>query len=144
MTDGATRFISYAEDMKRSYLIGGLIVGVAVMGGYWVAGQRLWSPPVFQASVPIEDKTLAEHCAAVATERVERLTDGIWLASGFDLANTVLIETAAGHVVVDVGLSPVTSERAKKALLAKTPGSVHTVIYTHSPHRPCRRCSSLG
>jgi len=61
------------------------------------------------------------------------VTDDIYVAIGFDLANTILIKTSAGHVVVDVAMNP---DRASKmrAALEEVAGKdyIHTIIYTHS------------
>lgn len=71
-------------------------------------------------------------CENFATPRIETVAPGVHVAIGYDLANTVLIETNAGHVVVDAGLSPAAAKVTKAALLAKAPGKVRTLIYTHS------------
>ena len=67
---------------------------------------------------------LAGHAGAnyIGEARVESLGDGIWLAIGYDLANTVLIETEAGNVVVDPSMSPARAREVKAALMEKAPG----------------------
>ncbi|MHB8908095.1 MAG: alkyl sulfatase dimerization domain-containing protein [Syntrophales bacterium] len=98
-------------------------------------GVLLWAgcagPGSRAAAVP---EPVAVHCReAIGTPRVERISEHVWLAIGYDLASTVLIRTQEGHVIVDPGMSPVRAERAKKALLKETPAApVRAIIYTHS------------
>lgn len=62
-----------------------------------------------------------------------QVTDGVWVAIGYDLANSILVETSEGHVVIDVAMNPVRSKTMREALEAEVgKGHVHTVIYTHS------------
>ena len=68
----------------------------------------------------------------IGEPRVEQVSERIWVALGYDLANTVLIATDEGHVVVDVGMNPSRAAPARDALLAAHPGPVRHVIYTHS------------
>ena len=83
--------------------------------------------------VPATPPTLTEHCATqVGEPRVLEVVPGVWVAIGYDLANIVLIETAEGHVIVDAGMSPTRAAEARAALLAKAPGAVAHLVYTHS------------
>lgn len=78
-------------------------------------------------------ETIDAHCrSTIGPERIETVAPNLHVARGFDLANTILIETSAGHVVVDAGMSPERSARTKRALLEKFPGNIAAVIYTHS------------
>lgn len=61
------------------------------------------------------------------------MTDTVWVAVGYDLANTILIKTSAGHVIVDVAMSPAKARVIRRALIeAAGDAPVHTIIYTHS------------
>lgn len=83
-------------------------------------------------SVPTP-QMLADHCREhVGAPRIEQVTDQIWVARGFDLANTTLIRTAAGNVIVDPGMDMERARAARKALLAASPGPVTAIIFTHS------------
>ncbi|MHB9096877.1 MAG: alkyl sulfatase dimerization domain-containing protein [Syntrophales bacterium] len=83
------------------------------------------------AAVP---EPVAVHCReAIGTPRVERISEHVWLAIGYDLASTALIRTEAGHVIIDPGMSPVRAERVREALLKEVPAApVRAIIYTHS------------
>lgn len=78
--------------------------------------------------------TLRSHCENMIGEpRIERISEHVWLAIGYDLANVVLIHTAEGNVIVDTGMSPSRAAVIKKALMAEAPqGNVKAIIFTHS------------
>jgi alkyl sulfatase BDS1-like metallo-beta-lactamase superfamily hydrolase len=62
---------------------------------------------------------------------VIRVTDGIWVAVGFDLGNAILIEGPDGLVVVDTG-SGVTAAKAIRAEFDKLSlKPVRAIVYTH-------------
>ena len=87
-------------------------------------------PPASEALPPPD---LEAHCReAIGEPRVEQVNDRIWVAIGFDLANTVVVETAEGRVVVDVGMSPARAAAAKAALDEVSEGPVVALVYTHS------------
>jgi alkyl sulfatase BDS1-like metallo-beta-lactamase superfamily hydrolase len=77
---------------------------------------------------------LEKHCREmVGPPRVERISDHVWAAIGYDLASTVLVHTPDGNVIVDVGISPPKARAMRAALEAEAPkGPVKAVIYTHS------------
>ena len=50
---------------------------------------------------------LGAHCRdAIGQPRVEEVSPGVYLAIGYDLANTILIATEDGNIVVDTSMSP--------------------------------------
>lgn len=77
---------------------------------------------------------LEHHCKEhIGPPRVLRVTENVWVAVGFDLANTILIKTNAGHVIVDVAMSPPRAHVIRKALIeAAGDAPIHAIIYTHS------------
>ncbi|MCB9787687.1 MAG: MBL fold metallo-hydrolase [Deltaproteobacteria bacterium] len=76
---------------------------------------------------------LAQHCQdKVGGPSVTQVAPGVWVARGYDLANTILVQTAAGNVVIDVSMSPGRARLVKAALDAVAPGPVAAIIYTHS------------
>ncbi|MCP4805223.1 MAG: MBL fold metallo-hydrolase [Proteobacteria bacterium] len=85
------------------------------------------------APAPVDlDQRLAEHCAEMATPRVEEVAEGVHVALFYDLANTTVFETPDGRVVVDPGMSPSRAREARAALDEVTSGPVTHVVYTHS------------
>ncbi|MCA9541433.1 MAG: MBL fold metallo-hydrolase, partial [Myxococcales bacterium] len=78
-------------------------------------------------------RRLAEHCEAhVGPARVEEVAPDLFVAIGYDLANTILLRTADGNVIVDAGMSPARARATRAALDEVAPGPVAAVIYTHS------------
>lgn len=77
---------------------------------------------------------LEHHCKEhIGPPRIIRVTDTVWVAVGYDLANTILIKTSAGHVIVDVAMSPAKAKVIRQALIeAAGDAPIHTIIYTHS------------
>lgn len=77
---------------------------------------------------------LTEHCAQyVGPPRVERVSEHVWAAIGYDLANVLLVSTPAGNVIVDTGMSLESGRRIRQALARAAPaGPIVAVIYTHS------------
>jgi glyoxylase-like metal-dependent hydrolase (beta-lactamase superfamily II) len=77
---------------------------------------------------------LEHHCKEhIGPPRIIRVTDTVWVAVGYDLANTILIKTSAGHVIVDVAMSPAKAKVIRGALIeAAGDAPIHTIIYTHS------------
>lgn len=76
---------------------------------------------------------LSAHCREqIGPPRVIAVTDDLFVAVGFDLANTILLRTDAGNVVIDVSMSPERAELVRAALDEVAPGPVSAVIYTHS------------
>lgn len=78
-------------------------------------------------------ETLARQCREeIGPPRVEEVAPGLFVALGYDLANTILLATTAGNVVVDVSMSPARARLVREALLARAPGPTRAIIYTHS------------
>jgi alkyl sulfatase BDS1-like metallo-beta-lactamase superfamily hydrolase len=89
--------------------------------------------PVEQSRPTGTVEMLDEICRKVAGEpRIEVIDERIFVALGYDLANIVLVRTDEGNVIIDTGMSPARSLPAKEALLAKAPGDIVAVIFTHS------------
>lgn len=75
---------------------------------------------------------LDAHCEeAIGPARVEEVAPGLYVAIGYDLANTILLQTPAGNVIIDAGMSPARSEVTRAALDEVAPGPVAAIIYTH-------------
>jgi alkyl sulfatase BDS1-like metallo-beta-lactamase superfamily hydrolase len=114
-----------------------VLLGVALLL-LLAAGVVYWRATPTRSDVPLvrglaSPDVLASHCEdAIGPARVEQITGRVFLAIGFDLANTILIRTDAGNVIVDVGMSPARAAPARDALLQRAPGPIAAIIYTHS------------
>ncbi|MEZ4267480.1 MAG: MBL fold metallo-hydrolase [Myxococcota bacterium] len=84
-------------------------------------------------ALPTPGSDLIAWCsAAVGAPTIEQPAPGLYVARGYDLANTIVLQTADGNVVIDVGMSPARAEVTRAALDAVVPGPVRAIIYTHS------------
>lgn len=73
------------------------------------------------------------QCALIGEPRIERVSEHVWVAIGYDLANQVIIHTDDGNVVVDTLMSRKRALPARRDLLGAIPGGrVKAVVYTHS------------
>jgi alkyl sulfatase BDS1-like metallo-beta-lactamase superfamily hydrolase len=79
-------------------------------------------------------EVLRDHCEKIIAEpRVEQVSPHVWVALGYDLANTALIHTDEGNVIVDPSMSPARARQVRQALYDNAPrGPVLAIIYTHS------------
>ena len=89
------------------------------------------APPPLPSSPDLVHPALAAHSAEFE-KRVYRVTDGVYVAVGFALANSILIEGDDGAIIVDVTGS-IESAQAVKAEFAKvTDKPIRALIYTHN------------
>ena len=86
---------------RRAVLLGvALLLLLAAGVVYWRATPTRRDVPLVRGVA--SPAVLAAHCDdAIGPARVEQITDRVFLAIGFDLANTILIRTDAGNVIVD-------------------------------------------
>ena len=78
---------------------------------------------------------MSHHCKAyIGDPRImEIIDDRVYLAIGYDLANTILIKTSEGNVVIDVSMNPKRARQVRDDLEAQAGKDfIHTIIYTHS------------
>ena len=93
-----------------------------------------WKEVTVSRSVQTPEE-MTHHCQAyVGDARIEEIVkDRVYLAIGYDLANTILIKTSEGHIVVDVSMNPKRAKTVREELEAKAGKDfIHTIIYTHS------------
>lgn len=64
--------------------------------------------------------------------QVVEIAKKLWIIQGYDFANIIAWETAAGVVLVDTGTTMVSAKKAKTALRTVTQQPIHTIIITHS------------
>lgn len=68
----------------------------------------------------------------IGSARVEEVADRLFVAIGFDLANTIVLNTDEGNVVIDVSQSPDRAEQVRAAIEEVAPGPTRAIVYTHS------------
>ncbi len=77
-----------------------------------------------------DNKELAGHTAEFRQEIV-KVTEGVYAAVGYGLANSIMLEGEDGVVIVDVMESVEAAGPVRKAFESITPKSVKAIIYTH-------------
>ena len=86
-----------------------------------------------QSPAPLDIGTnpdLASHTAEFNQEVIE-VTDGVYVAIGFGLANCILLEGDDGVVIVDAMESEEAAVTVKEAFSKITSKPVKAIIYTH-------------
>ena len=79
-------------------------------------------------------KEILNHCGKyIGSPKIYHPSKHVWLAVGYDLANVAIVNTPAGNVVIDTGMSPLRAKKIKEALLKVLPDvPIVAIIYTHS------------
>ncbi len=112
--------------MRKKIRLAGLLL---VMGIYLFACRDQAERACFEnIRTPEELKT---HSLEFK-KRVETVTDGVHVAIGYGLANSVLLEGDDGVIVVDTLESVETASEVRQAFLKITKKSVRAVILTHN------------
>ncbi len=117
--------------MRRSVVVS-LWIGVPMMA---LALAGCEGEQVVERGVSIATPELLEkHCTeVVGPPRVEKISEHVWAAIGYDLASTALIHTPDGNVIVDTAISPAKAEEIRASLEAEAPGGpLKAIVYTHS------------
>lgn len=73
---------------------------------------------------------LAAHTTEF-TQKVVKITNGVYMAIGYGLANSILIEGDDGVIIVDTMESPVTAKLVRAEFDKITTKPVKAIIYTH-------------
>ncbi|SFF55323.1 Alkyl sulfatase BDS1, metallo-beta-lactamase superfamily [Fontimonas thermophila] len=109
-------------------VIGRVALGVGVLLSLVACKDRVAAPPAAPVATPA---ALAAHGEEFRREVIE-VVEGIWVAVGYGIANSILIEGDDGVIVVDT-METVESARAVLAEFRKrTDKPVKALIYTHS------------
>lgn len=87
-------------------------------------------PPLATVSVDA-DKQLSAHSAEFKKD-VIKVTDGVYVAVGFGLANSILLEGEDGTVVVDTMESNETAREVKAAFAEITQKPIKALVFTHN------------
>lgn len=103
--------------------------------GILSAGLALMMALAVKAPAEPESPTPREKLAAHSEEfrrEVIEVTDGVWVAVGFGLANSILIEGDDGVIIVDTMESPGSAAEVKAEFDKLTDKPVKAIIYTHN------------
>lgn len=104
----------------------------AVLIAFWVGGcaEGTREQPIGEDFIPAPKAVFEEYCLQFE-QRVEQVTDDIYVAIGYALGNSILIATEEGNIIVDTTESPEAAAEIKAAFDLLRPGPVVAVIYTH-------------
>jgi alkyl sulfatase BDS1-like metallo-beta-lactamase superfamily hydrolase len=107
-----------------------IITGLALATSYGCDTKR---PVKKRAAVPVSEM-VQKQVEVIGEPRIEKISDHVWAALGYDLANTVLIDTGDGLVIVDAAMSPPRAQLIKDAFEKSSApkGKIRAIIYTHS------------
>ena len=128
--------------MKAKLQLLALVTVLALLGtAFCVAAQEPAAAPAKYEpeAVPVHP-TLLKKYEEFFPPAVLKVTDGVWVARGYNRDNPVLIEGDDGLIVVDPGESVPAAQNAKDAFNASLDNifdkkPVKTIIYTH--HHDC-------
>lgn len=116
--------------MLKKILIGIIIVVIAGFAGIWFYSNRAikkMSPPI-----PVgANKTLTEH-SKIFKKGVEKVGDNIFVAIGYGIANSIMIEGDDGVIIVDTMTTLEEAAEVLSEFRKITPKPVKAIIYTHS------------
>ncbi|MCB9749638.1 MAG: MBL fold metallo-hydrolase [Myxococcales bacterium] len=108
-------------------------LGLALAGALLLGAHGCGRDTVAQTRALPSSEVVDQHCRElIGAPRVEEVTEGVFVAQGYDLANTTLIQTPEGNVIVDPGMTRARAAQARDALLARAPGPTRALIFTHS------------
>ena len=77
---------------------------------------------------------ILEHCRKnIGTPQIRQITNRVWVATGYALANTVILKAGEGYVVVDPGMNAARAGAVRQDFFKRhKPGPVRAIVYTHS------------
>jgi len=82
---------------------------------------------------PPQGGVLEEYCEEqVGQPSIEEVAPDLFVARGFDLANTIVLHTEEGNVVIDPSMSPERAQTIRDAMAEHIDGPIVAIIYTHS------------
>jgi hypothetical protein len=89
-------------------------------------------PAVEVVDIDVEQQmSLAEHTQEFRKE-VIKVTDGVWVAVGYGLANSIMLEGDDGLVIVDTMETLEEAEEVKRAFRKISEKPIKAIIYTHN------------
>jgi alkyl sulfatase BDS1-like metallo-beta-lactamase superfamily hydrolase len=88
------------------------------------------SKPLPPAPAPGPEELVARQ--AKFEKRVEKVTDGVFVAIGYALANSIVVAVEGGKVIVDTTESVEAAKEIRREFDRLAPGPVKAIIYTHT------------
>ncbi len=116
--------------MRKTWVI--VVVLLVAAAAAWVFLSRTKRPPM--AVRPLSEKaskSLAEH-SGVFKKGLVKVTDGVYVAIGYGLANSIMIEGSDGLIIVDTMTTIEEGRSVLEAFRTVSRKPVKAVIYTHN------------
>ena len=109
------------------------ILTVCIGAGCIVLLERiLGKKKVISHSCITAHEKLTNHNSEFAKKEVKEVTKGVWVAIGYGLANTIMIEGDHGVIIVDCMESNEAANDAMEAFRAVCVKPVVAIVYTHN------------
>lgn len=116
--------------MRKKWVM--VVVLLMAAGAAWVLLSRKERPPAtLQPLSEKAAKSLAEH-GGLFRKGLVQVTDGVHVAIGYGLANSIMIEGADGLIIVDTMTTVEEGRAVLEAFRAVSQKPVRAVIYTHN------------
>jgi alkyl sulfatase BDS1-like metallo-beta-lactamase superfamily hydrolase len=115
--------------MRKTLVIVAVVLVVAA--GAWILTSKRERPPV--AVRPLAEKaakSLVEH-SEIFKKGVVKVTDGVYAAIGYGIANSIMIEGSDGLIIVDTMTTVEEGRAVLEAFRAVSNKPVKAVVYTH-------------
>jgi alkyl sulfatase BDS1-like metallo-beta-lactamase superfamily hydrolase len=78
------------------------------------------------------EESLAKHTSEFSPPRVIKVTDGVWSAVGFGLANSILVEGDDGAIVIDTMETIEEGRTVREEFRKVSSKPIKAIIYTHN------------
>jgi len=86
-----------------------------------------------EITTPPPSSVLEEYCEEqVGPPSIDEVAPNLFVARGFDLANTIILHTTEGNVVIDPSMSPERAQTIKDALPEEIIAPTAVIFLTHS------------
>jgi alkyl sulfatase BDS1-like metallo-beta-lactamase superfamily hydrolase len=106
-----------------SFVLSALLIGLLIS----CSGRKKEAPP---ARASVQAAELADHTAEFKQEVIQ-VADGVYVAVGYGIANSILIEGKDGTVVIDTMESMEAAKAVKQAFDKITTKPLKAIVFTH-------------
>lgn len=107
------------------------LTGVVLAAVLSACGAPSEEPPTTGSASQKVRPTLAAH-STIFEKRIEKVTDGVYVAIGYALANSIMLEGSDGLVIVDVTESAESARAVYEAFRQLSDKPIKALIYTHN------------
>ena len=113
----------FFKSNSLSFVLPALLMGLLIS----CSGRQADSPP---SPASVQAKELADHTAEFKQEII-RVADGVYVAVGYGIANSILVEGKDGTVIIDTLESAEAAKAVMQAFEKITTKPLKAVLFTH-------------